>query len=199
MTRASLRGAVAGRGFLLLPVAALAVHELRYRLAYGDEADAALAAQGHGYLDSLVPWLVLLLALGLGLFLVRVARSRAGRLDPHPRRSFVRLSALAAASLFAIHAIQELLEGSLTAAHPAGLSALVGHGGWWAIGAALVLGAAVAGLVRVADAVVVLAARPVATSRRRGRLPLRARPSSACLPRLPALAGAAAGRAPPAL
>ena len=52
-----------GRGFLLLPVVALVVHELRYVLAYGEEADAALAKQGHGYVDSLAPWLVLLLAL----------------------------------------------------------------------------------------------------------------------------------------
>ncbi len=35
MMSRSVRGVLAGRGFMLLPAAALAVHELRYRLAYG--------------------------------------------------------------------------------------------------------------------------------------------------------------------
>ena len=69
----SVRSTLAGRGFLLLPVAALGVHELRYRLAYGSQADSALASQGHGYLDSLAPWLVLLLGLAFGTVLVRAA------------------------------------------------------------------------------------------------------------------------------
>src|SRR5262245_353712 len=102
MTEGSVRSALAGRGFLLLPAAALAVHELRYRLAYGADAEAALAAQGHGYLDSLAPWLVLLLGLGLGAFLVRVARALAGRAEVRPRRSFAALWVLASTSLVAI-------------------------------------------------------------------------------------------------
>ena len=118
MTPGSVRSALAGRGFLLLPVAALAVHELRYRLAYGADADSALASQGHGYLDSLAPWLVLLLGLALGAFLVRVARALAGRGDAGPRRSFAALWLLATASLVAIYAAQELLEGVFAAGHP---------------------------------------------------------------------------------
>jgi len=88
MTQRSMREVLAGRGFLLLPAAALAVHELRYRLAYGGGAASALASQGHSYLDSLAPWLVLLLGLALGGFLVRVAGSASGRSGGGPQRSF---------------------------------------------------------------------------------------------------------------
>ena len=137
----SVRSALVGRGFLLLPVAALGVHELRYRLAYGSQADSALAAQGHGYLDSLAPWLVLLLGLAFGTFLVRAAGALAGRGDLTPRRSFAALWLLASASLVAIFAAQELLEGVFAAGHPSGLSGLVGHGGWWALAASVAVGA----------------------------------------------------------
>ena len=46
---ASLRGAA------LMPAAALAVHQLRYALAFGDGAPQALSAQGHAYLTSIAP------------------------------------------------------------------------------------------------------------------------------------------------
>ena len=83
MPRTRLRSALAGRGFMLLPAAALGVHELRYRLAYGADAPQALAAQGHGYLDSLAPWLVLLLALALRRLPrpLRPRRRRSAALD----------------------------------------------------------------------------------------------------------------------
>src|SRR3954452_20780549 len=115
MTHRSVRGVLAGRGLLLLPSAAFVLHELRYRLAYGPRADAALAAQGHGYLDSLAPWLVLLLGPSLGVFLVRVASVIAGGPDPSPRRSLAALWALSSASLLAIYTVQELLEGVFAA------------------------------------------------------------------------------------
>src|SRR5688500_3023461 len=109
MARSSLRSVLAGRGFLLLPAAALVVHELRYRLAHGEEAGAVLAAEGHGYLTSLAPWAALLLALALGAFLVRVACSAAGETNASPCRSFAGLWALASGSLVAIYVSQELL------------------------------------------------------------------------------------------
>jgi hypothetical protein len=197
MTSGSARSALAGRGFLLLPAAAFAVHELRYKLAYGSNANAALSAQGHSYLDSLAPWLVLLLALALGCFLVRVSRALAGRPDRAPRRSFAALWLLATASLAAVYAGQELLEGVFAEGHPSGLAALVAHGGWWALAAAIVLGAAVAGVLRLGSVVVASAGRLAA------RRPLHAlrivplRPRSALLAPRGVLASAAAGRAPP--
>jgi hypothetical protein len=190
---------IAGRGFLLLPAAALAVHELRYRLAYGDEAGQVLAAEGHGYVNSVAPWLVLLLAVGLGAFLVRVARVAAGRRDSAPRRSFVGLWLLAATSLFAIYGVQELLEGMFATGHPSGLAGVVGSGGWWALGASLVLGAVVAALLRFASAVVAVAARLGVQPVRRSGRSLLARPVTVALASRGVLAGAAAGRAPPSL
>src|SRR3954470_16227101 len=179
MTQRSVRSVLAGRGLLLLPAAAFVVHELRYRLAYGSRADVALAAQGHGYLDSLAPWLVLLLGLALGAFLLRVARSVAGRADSRPRRSLAALWALSTVSLVAIYAVQELLEGVFAAGHPGGLTGLVGNGGWWALARAVVVGGAVAALLRLASAVVD-AVRLAAPPRRRATAPL-VRPRSAIL------------------
>ena len=43
----------------LVPAAALAVHQLRYWLAFGSNASSELARQGHSYLHSVVPWIVL--------------------------------------------------------------------------------------------------------------------------------------------
>jgi hypothetical protein len=199
MAYRSARDLLAGRGFLLLPAAALAVHELRYRLAYGSRANAALASQGHGYLDSLAPWLVLLLGLALGAFLVRVARSATGRPGVRRRRSFAALWLLASASLVAIYAVQELLEGVFSAGHPNGLSGLYGHGGWWSLAAAVVLGAVVAALLRLAAVVVVAASRLAGRSRRRRADRALARPRSVLLAPRGVLACAAAGRAPPRL
>jgi hypothetical protein len=196
MSQSSVRSALAGRGFLLLPAAALAVHELRYRLAYGSEAESVLVAQGHGYLDSLAPWLVLLLGLAFGAFAVRIARALAGRTEARPRRSFAALWLLATASLVAVYAAQELLEGVFASGHPSGLAGLYGNGGWWSLVLAVVFGAAVAGLLRFASAVVAA----VRADRARRRWPAAVpalRPRSAVLTPRGALASAAAGRAPP--
>jgi hypothetical protein len=198
MAHKPVRDALAGRGFLLLPVAALAVHELRYRLAYGSDAGAALAAQGHGYLDSLAPWLILLLGLVLGRFLVRVARVLGGRPVRHPRRTFVGLWALASLGLVLVYSTQELLESVFASGHPDGLSGLFGHGGWWSLAAAVAVGAALAAAVRTAGTVLTAAGRLTI-----GRRPLRVAPlplprSAVLAPATRAvLAGAAAGRAPP--
>src|ERR1700760_266772 len=121
MTWRSVRNALAGRGFVLFPAAAFAVHQLRYELAYGSRSGAVLSAQGHGYLDSLAPWVVVLVALGLGSYLVKVARAAAGRPNAEPRRAFAVLWALASVSLVAVYSAQEWLEGSFAAGHPGGL------------------------------------------------------------------------------
>src|SRR5690349_725965 len=105
------RRALAGRGFLLFPAAAFAVHQLRYELTYGSRTGAELAAQGHGYQNSLAPWVVLLLAVGLGSFLARLARAAGGRQDVRRRRSFAGLFALSSTLLLATYSLQEWLEG----------------------------------------------------------------------------------------
>lgn len=188
------------RGAALMPVAALAVHQLRYLLAYRTHAGSKLAEQGHSYLTSLTPLIVMLCAVGLGGFLTRLARAwRDGADRGSARSGFLALWLTASLALIAIYAGQEFLEGLLASGHPAGLSGILGGGGWWAIPAAVAMGMAVALLLRGAHAVV------GAVVRGRGRRPLSPRgalvkapqPVPVALPRCAPLAGAAAGRAPP--
>lgn len=199
MPRARLRSAVSGRGFMLLPAAAFAVHQLRYLVGYGADAPQALSAQGHGYLDSLAPWVGLLLAVGFGAFLVRCARAAAGSGAEPTRRSFAGLWLLATASLAAVYIVQEALEGVLASGHPAGVAGIVGHGGWWALVLAALAGAAVAALLRVAGEVVDAVAR-LSRTRSAGRPAVSLRRPTVVLigPRVAPLASARAGRAPPA-
>src|SRR5437588_12250559 len=63
---------------LLVPAAAIAVHQLRFLLAFGGHAGPVLARQGHAYLHSLVPWIVLSIGLAAGLFLWALGRALGG-------------------------------------------------------------------------------------------------------------------------
>ena len=80
MTVRLQRGAVIRRlaPAALMPAGAFAVHQLRYWLAYGHRAGSELAAQGHSYLHSVVPWIVLLIAFAVGTFLVALGRALGG-------------------------------------------------------------------------------------------------------------------------
>jgi hypothetical protein len=131
-----------------VPAAAFAVHQLRYLLTYGDAAGAALQRQGHAYVHSLVPWIVLLLALAVGAFLSGLGRALVKQTSV-TRYSFSLLGLwiLCSASLVAIYASQESLEGLLATGHPGGLAGVFGNGGWWAIPAALCVGFVLAALL----------------------------------------------------
>ncbi len=191
------------RGAALMPAAALLVHQLRYELAFGADAPRALAAQGHAYLSSLTPWIVLLagLALGasLGSLVQRWANGRAAAAAP--RATAARTWLLASAALFGIYAGQELLEGTFAGGHASGLAAVLGGGGWWALPAALLVGGALALALRLG----VVAGEALAALAPPLRLTLRAalREARRLVPTFPApatpspLARAAAGRAPP--
>jgi hypothetical protein len=188
---------VRSRGLILLPAGAYLVHQLRYRIAYGSHARAQLAAQGHSYLDSFAPWLVLLLCLAVGSFVASLAQAAAtGRGAPR-RRSFGSLWAAATFGLFGVYTVQELLEGFFAAGHPGGLAGIVGHGGWWAAVVAVVVGGMIALLLHAADAAV----EAVAGSRRRLRaldpIGVVGWTDAPLSPRLRPLASAHAGRAPP--
>lgn len=196
MTRRTARSVLAGRGFVLFPAAAYAVHQLRFEIGYGPGSGAALAAQGHGYLDSLAPWLGLLLALGLGAFLTRLVRAAAGRPDLRPRRSVAALAGLAAGLLLLAYVAQEWLEGVFAAGHPAGFAGVFGHGGWWAVPLSALAGVAVAALLRLASAAVEGVSRVCAPPPRAGSRPI-LRPVSVSALRLSPLARRLAGRAPP--
>ena len=113
---------IAGFAYIaLLPPAAFAVHQLRYWLAYGSRAGIELQRTGHSYLHSVVPWLVLLLALTIGGFLRALGRAFAGHTSP--ARFTLSLTAMwlvCSPALVAIFACQEFLEGLFATGHPAG-------------------------------------------------------------------------------
>jgi hypothetical protein len=189
-------------GMALFPLGALAMHQLRYELAFGSDASRQLAVHGHGYLQAITPLIVLAATLGLGGWLVRLARAwRSGEPDHGPGRCLLALWAFASAGLFSIYLAQESLEALLATGHPHAFAAILGHGGLWALPAAIVIGALLALVVRGGRAIVRRVARigrrrlPVGTERAPKRL---FRPDSVALPRLTPLAGACAGRAPPA-
>ncbi|MFZ0089620.1 MAG: hypothetical protein WAL63_08945, partial [Solirubrobacteraceae bacterium] len=172
MVRTDRRSVVRGLGKVgLLPPAALAVHELRYLLAYGGNASATLERQGHSYLHSVTPWIVLVIALVAGGFLRSLGRAFSGHTSmARFGVSFLGLWLACFACLVAIYAGQETLEGIFAAGHPGGWVGVFGYGGWWAIPAAaclgLVLAAAFHGAHWVLSEVAGRHARPRARPRR---------------------------------
>ena len=182
------RGAVV-RGVVraaVVPAAAFAVHQLRYLLAFGGGAGVELQRQGHSYLHSVVPWLVLLLGLALGGFLSGLGRAMAGQTSlPRYGFSLLGLWLTCSACLIVIYVSQEFLEGLFATGHPAGLAGIFGYGGWWAVPAAVCVGLVLAVLFHGAR----WALAKVASRRRRplrdltDRLAPRLRPPDALCPR----------------
>lgn len=192
-----MRGRVpAGSGLLIVPAAAMVVHQLRFTLAYGARANAELAAQGHSYVSSLVPWTIFALGVGFTMFLRRLARTLGGREQVRPARRHAVVVWLGAwLGLFAIYTVQESLEGLFSVGHPGGIEGVVGNGGWWAFPVSGVVALAVVGLLRLGRAVLTLAARSKPPARLVA-VPL-ARLVAVALVAPAPLALAAAGRAPP--
>ena len=186
----------------MLPPAALAVHQLRYYLAYGSAAGAELQRTGHSYLHSVVPWIVLLVALVCGGFLVALGRAVAGhRSVPRFWASLLGLWLACSACLVAIFVTQEFLEGLFATGHPTGLVGIFGFGGWWSIPG---------GVMRRAGARGGVSRRPVGAGRGRAALGARAIqaggarggapcPSDVLVARLAPLAEGFSGRGPPVL
>jgi hypothetical protein len=184
-------------GLLLMPAAALVVHQARYSLTYGPNASSELAAQGHSYLHSIVPWTMLALGIGASMFVRRAARAaRTGSSGGFTTVSATVLWSLTAIALLAIYTTQETLESFSASGHPAGMAGVFGHGGWWAIPAAALVAAGVVALLRLGRAVLQLASR-LARSRSPRGTPSLVVPSSVALVAATPLARAGAGRAPP--
>lgn len=180
----------------LMPVAALATHQLRYWLAYGPDANRELIEQGHSYLHAVTPWLVLALSLTVGsAFGALLSRRAPGRA---PMR-FWRLALLLAGALLAIYCAQELLEGIFADGHPPGLVGIFGDGGLWSIPSALLVATILATIVRGARAIhaVVDRWRQAPTRRRRRPVAVSAPAWVAAVAPDP-LAVCLAGRGPPA-
>jgi hypothetical protein len=184
----------------LVPAAALAVHQLRYWLAFGSGATAELRAQGHSYLHSLVPWIVLLIAISAGVFLRALGRALGGRGSlPRYTLSFAALWLACAACLVTIYVCQEFLEGLFAVGHPGGLIGIFGYGGWWSVPAAMAVGLVLAAMFHgarwVLREVAQRRSRPVDTPRR--RLPVARAARDLVLPRLVPLADGWSDRGPP--
>jgi hypothetical protein len=183
----------------LMPVGALAVHQLRYWLAFGSHASAVLAVQGHSYLHSLAPWIVLLMAISVGVFVRALGRAFGGHCSVSRFTiSFIGLWLLCALALVAIYCSQEFLEGLFATGHPAGLVGIFGYGGWWSIPAALAVGLVLAAVLHGAT----WAIREVAERGRRApdtpdRVSPAPLPVSSVLLRPAPLAGGWSGRGPP--
>jgi hypothetical protein len=183
----------------LMPAAAFAVHQLRYWLAYGDRAGAVLARQGHAYLHSLAPWLVLLLAIAVGIFLRALGRAFGGqRSSQRYTVSFAALWAACAAALVAVYASQELLESLFATGHPGGLAGVFGYGGWWSIPASVCVGLVLTAILHGARWVLRVTAERHTPhpSRRRRVIGLRL-PHGALVPRPAPVAAGWSGRGPP--
>jgi hypothetical protein len=142
MTSVRRKGSIP-RSAALVVLGALAVHQLRYLLAYGSGAHQELALQGHGYLLHALPVLI-----GFGVAILAAGLLRAAlRAMPNPAIAAPRLrAALYAASIVSVFAVQESAEGLLSAGHAAGIGAVFGAGGWLALPLAALFGALCAAL-----------------------------------------------------
>jgi hypothetical protein len=173
---------------------------LRFALAYGASAGPELARQGHSYLHSLVPWIVLSIGVAVGGFLRAMGRAMGGqRSAPRYALSLIGLWIVCSAFLLAIYTTQEFLEGVFATGHVAGLAGVFGYGGWWSIPAAACVGLVLAAIYHGARWALDTAARrttarlafdPAPTSAQR-------RPIASVLPRFVPLAGGWSGRGPP--
>jgi hypothetical protein len=192
----SMRGRLPA-GLLAMPAAAFAVHQLRYLLAYGPHAKTALAAQGHTYLHSLVPWFVVMLAVGLSGFVRRAAHALGtGETGAFSRGSWTMLWGATTTGLVMIYAVQESLEAFFASGHPTGFAGVFGHGGWWALPASAAVSLLVVAALRLGRSIIVAAGR-LAPRRYHFTLVPAAVPRGLVLVPARPLARSAAGRAPP--
>ncbi len=184
------------RASALLACSALVVHELRYLVGWGSQAEHALASHGHSYLGLATPLTLLVLTAAFAAFLSKLTRGGSPAEGAPIRLWKVWLTAWLA--LLAIYTCQELVEGALSPGHPSGLPGLIEASGWTALPLAAAFGGLVALLLRGAEAALARVAARATSRVKRGALVV-ARPTwgdllvtaSMGLPRH------LAGRAPP--
>ncbi|HEX3874786.1 MAG TPA: hypothetical protein VHW26_11610 [Solirubrobacteraceae bacterium] len=187
-------------GPAIFPGGVLAVHELRYLLAYGADAGHELHAHGDTYVGTaslLAGLLVAIPAVGVGFGVIRARRGNASlrRARLRPWQSWLVWAVLLTVGFCGVEGLEMVFESE----HPGGFAGVFGAGGWWAVPAAVGVAAVFTLARRGARALVRLAARP---RRRRAdragtgvvsgdpvRVDRRARQTP--------LASGAAGRAPP--
>ena len=133
----------------LLTLGALAVHQLRYLLAFGSESGAVLHREGHDYLAEAIPVLLTVAVAMIAARLIAGAASvrSAGAVAGPPGRQAL----LYSGALLCVFWAQELAEGALSAGHPGGLAAIAANGAWIAVPLACLLGLAAAVAERLLD------------------------------------------------
>ncbi len=183
------------RAVALLPAGAFAVHQLRFTLAFGHGAGRELAKEGHGYLSSLAPALIVVVVLSLAGYCLRLASGRGDGRASRMSRLWPAMSGL----LLSAYVVQETLEGLLASGHPGGLAGIVGGGGWLALPLSLIAGLLISLALRGA-------ARAPELLRRRERLrapaapaPLVVRLAAPIVPRLRRTRRRPAARGPPVI
>ncbi len=187
---------------VLMAVAAFAVHQLRYVLAYGGHADHELAEQGHSYFGYALPVAGVVAAIALGLLVRRLAIAwRTGEPGDRPQLSVLSLWLVATVGLVAIYTGQELLEGLLSSGHPPGLHGVFGHGGWVVVPTAFALAGVIALAIHGTQAATRYLAEAGACRKGSRRVPSAptARPTEVLLRPRARLTEPAAERAPPFL
>jgi hypothetical protein len=127
------------RALPLFAAAAIAVHQLRYAIAYGNQAPHELAVHNHGYFGFALPAVATIFVIALAAVLIRIARGRSDH--PERRTPLLALWLCCALALGAIYGVQETLEGA---------GALAG-GGWIGFALAFPAGLLVAVALRGAD------------------------------------------------
>jgi hypothetical protein len=188
------------RWFSLLFVAAIGVHQLRYLLGPGVDAQHSLGTHAHAYLPLAAAFVALLFGASVVHFVSTLALVRSGEIQPAKPLRFRSTWLRATLVLLAIFVGQESFEGALLHGHSSGMHGLFGHGGWMVLFLAPLFGALVALFLRGAQSALEAVARRALRCRRGRRL--RARwPSlpDSNLPRHDVLAANLAGRAPPQL
>jgi hypothetical protein len=128
------------RALALFGAGAVAIHQLRYAIAYGDGASHELAAHNHAYFGVALPAVATVFVIALAAVLVRIARGRAA--TPGRRTPLAVLWLCCALTLGTIYGVQETFEGA---------GALAG-GGWLGFALAFPAGFLVALALRGADA-----------------------------------------------
>lgn len=179
----------------LLALAAFAVHQLRYLVAFGGDTGRELSHQGHDYLASAAPFAAGLL---LAAFMATLLLARSGA--PAAGGSGLRRAGFCGLAILAVYLTQETVEGAMSPGHPTGLDAVLASAGWVALPLALLLGVMtflVERLLERAEVVLARPRRPVAVRRRppRARGALRAGHSRA--PRVSPVALGSPQRPPP--
>jgi hypothetical protein len=165
MSLAARTSRAAGSAALLV-LGALALHQLRYLLAYGGSAGAELERQGHAYLDLVAP---LLVAAAVAMLIASIVVPALLRLAPALTRDVGSTERAAgyAAALLAVYFAQELAESALAGGHLDGVVGILGASGWLALPLAMALG----GLTAIAREWLYRVERRLAGAVARRRLP----------------------------